>query len=68
MQFRCLASQMHPNDFYWLINAFHDATAKPHGYLVLEPPKNLLRKTGRVEYFTRKRFNILQHPLKYITI
>ena len=35
-QFRCLASQMHPGDFYWLIGAFLDATAKPHGYLVLD--------------------------------
>ena len=35
-QFRCLASQMHPANFYWLINAFDDATSKPHGYLVLD--------------------------------
>ena len=35
-QFRCLASQMHPGYFYWLIGAFLDATAKPHGYLVLD--------------------------------
>ena len=35
-QFRCLASQMHPGDFYWLIGAFLVATAKPHGYLVLD--------------------------------
>ena len=28
-QFRCLASQMHPCDFYRLIGAFLDATAKP---------------------------------------
>ena len=35
-QFMCLASQMHPGNFYWLIHAFIDATAKPHGYLVLD--------------------------------
>ena len=35
-QFRCPASQMHPGNFYWLIHAFNDATAKPHGYLVLD--------------------------------
>ena len=35
-QFRCLESQMHSGDFYWLIGAFLDATAKPHGYVVLE--------------------------------
>ena len=29
-QIRCLASQMHPGDFYWLIGAFLNATAKPH--------------------------------------
>ena len=34
--FRCLASQMHPGDFYWRIGAFLDATAKTHGYLVLD--------------------------------
>ena len=27
---------MHPGDFYWFIGAFLDATAKPHGYLVLD--------------------------------
>ena len=30
--FRCLASQMHPGDFYWRIVAFLGSTAKPHGY------------------------------------
>jgi hypothetical protein len=35
-QFRCMASQMHPGDFYWLINAFNDATSRPYGYLVLD--------------------------------
>ena len=35
-QYRCLSSQMHPGNFYWLIHAFNDATAKPHGYLVLD--------------------------------
>ena len=27
---------MHPGDFYWLIGAFLDATAKPHAYLMLD--------------------------------
>jgi hypothetical protein len=31
-----MASQMHPGDFYWLINAFNDATSRPYGYLVLD--------------------------------
>ena len=35
-QCRCLASQMHPVNFYWLICAFLDATAKPQGYFVLD--------------------------------
>ena len=35
-QFRCFASQLHPGDYYWLIGAFLDATAIPHGYLVLD--------------------------------
>ena len=35
-QFWCLSSQMHPGNFYLLIGAFLDATAKPHGYLVLD--------------------------------
>ena len=35
-QFRCLARQMHPGDFYWLIGAFLDATVKPHGYVVMD--------------------------------
>jgi hypothetical protein len=35
-QFVCLASQMHPNNYGWLIGAFKDATSKPHGYLVLD--------------------------------
>ena len=35
-QFRCLASQMHPGNFYWLIHAFNDETAKPQNYLVLD--------------------------------
>ena len=32
-QIRCLASQIHPGDFYW---PFLDATKKRHGYLVLD--------------------------------
>ena len=35
-QFRCLASQMHPSDFYYRIGAFPDDPAKPHGYLALD--------------------------------
>ena len=35
-QFMCLASQMHPGNYDWLIDAFNDATSKPHGYLVLD--------------------------------
>jgi hypothetical protein len=35
-QFRTLASQMFPGKFYWLLDAFDDATAKPFGYLVLD--------------------------------
>ena len=35
-KFRCLASQMHPNKFYWLIGGFLDAIAKPHEYIVLD--------------------------------
>jgi hypothetical protein len=35
-QFRTLASQMYPGQFYWLLDAFHDATSRPYGYLVLD--------------------------------
>ena len=35
-QFRTLASQMFPGQFYWLLDAFDDATRRPFGYLVLD--------------------------------
>ena len=35
-QFRTLASQMHPGEFSWLLDALQDATVKPFGYLVID--------------------------------
>jgi hypothetical protein len=47
-QFRTLASQMYPGKFYWLLDAFNDATSKPYGYLVLDTHPTTMDDDERV--------------------
>jgi hypothetical protein len=35
-QIRCLASQMFPGESKFLVDAYKQATARPHGYLLLD--------------------------------
>ena len=52
-QIRCLASQIHPGDVYWLIGALLDATDKPHGHLVMD-------QSPKTDHDKRVVLNILQ--------
>jgi hypothetical protein len=58
-QFRYLARQLLPNNDKWLVEAFHDATTKPHSCFLID-------LTQQCSDFLRYRSNILpeEFPLK----